>query len=167
MIVQKRASESTQARPGPQHLPRRGRRAWGGGGRQLDGSLQGGAGRRGGNSERRPELPWKRGPAEASPATRNPLKFVPRDYWCSQDLPNRIPTWPSSSGSLRHCILLLNPSWCCPEVAASACGWPGPLGPLGMVSSCLPPLVSASTLSNQPGRNQSSSQEKPTNLILK
>lgn len=111
-----------------------------------------------GNAEKRPELPWKRAPAEGFPATRSRLKFAPRDYWCSPGLRHRTPTWPSSSGSRPRCILLTNLSWRCPEVAVSACRWPGPpgavgaVGPVGPVSSCLRPPGSAAAITNQPLR---------------
>lgn len=71
------------------------------------------------------------------------MKFAPRDYWCSPGLRHRTPTWPSSSGSRPRCILLTNLSWCCPEVAVSACRWPGPPGAVRPVSSCLRPPSTA------------------------
>ena len=101
-----------------------------------------------GSSLKRPELPWKRGRELALAVERRPVKFVPRDYWCSAALQNGTQTWPSNFGSQRQCTLLMNPSWCCLEAALSVCPWPGSPRAVRLVSSCLLVIVFASTMTN-------------------
>ena len=114
---------------------------WRGGGR-----AGGGLGEGQGSLEKRPELPWKRGPATVLAAEGSRVTLTRRDYWCSPALRITMPTWPSSSGSGRQCIPLTNLSWCCPEVAVSVCRWRGPRGAVHLVSSCLLSAISASSL---------------------